>query len=497
MKHYALAAVAVLMMAACTNSETSIEVNIVPQPSQMTVKGALSPCTTYKTKIDESLQPEEYTLVAKKGKVTITGGSDAGVFYGERTLDQIRGQFGGQVPDIKISDAPEFAYRGMHFDCCRHFFSVDEVKQYIDMLAMHKFNVLHWHLTEDQGWRAEIKKYPRLTEVGSIRKQTLVGHLGDNDGKDVFDGIEYGGFYTQDEMRDVVAYAAERHITVIPEIEMPGHALGVLAAYPELGCTGGPYEVEGRWGVFPDILCAGNPKTLEFLKDVLDEICDIFPSEIIHIGGDEAPRDRWETCPKCQAKMKELGFTEEAELQSYINREIEKYLAEKGRRIMGWDEILEGGVEKTAIVMSWRGPEGGKTAAKMGNEVVMTPNSNFYFDYFQTGDPEANGEGLGIGGHLNLEKVYSFDPYEDLDDTAKPFIKGIQANLWTEYLATFDRVQEKVLPRMAATAEIAWGQSRRTDYNAFVNRVKTALLPLYEENGWKYADYAFRDPVVD
>ncbi|MCQ2180149.1 MAG: beta-N-acetylhexosaminidase [Bacteroidales bacterium] len=494
MKHILTAAAAVMFLAACTNSATDITVSIVPQPESIEVKGGLKPCNTFVTSIDESLQPEAYTLVIKKGKATIKGGSDAGIFYGEQTLAQIRSQFGGQAPDIRISDAPEFAYRGMHLDCCRHFFSVDEVKEYIDIMALHKFNTFHWHLTEDQGWRAEIKKYPRLTEVGSVRKETLVGHLGSSN---KFDGTPYGGYYTQDEMREVVAYAAERHITVIPEIEMPGHALGVLAAYPELGCTGGPYEVEGRWGVFPDILCAGNPKTLEFLKDVLDEICDIFPSEIIHIGGDEAPRDRWKACPKCQAKMKELGFTEEAQLQSYINSEIEKYLATKGRRILGWDEILEGGVTKTAMVMSWRGPEGGKAAAKMGNEVVMTPNSYFYFDYFQTGDPEANGEGIGIGGYLNLERVYSFNPYEDLDEESKPYIKGIQANLWTEYLESFDRVQERVMPRMAATAEIAWGQSRRTSYPEFVERVRKALLPIYEENGYKYADYAFRDPAVD
>lgn len=497
MKHSVIFAAAVCVLAACTGQKTeSFQVSVVPQPTSIEfTDGVVYPKGVVKTSVDPTLAPEAYTLVAKNGKVTIKGGSEAGVFYGEQTLRQIERQFEGEVlPNVRISDAPEFSYRGMHLDCCRHFFTTDEVKQFIDIIAMHKFNVFHWHLTEDQGWRAEIKKYPRLTEVGSVRAETLIGNYHSGLG---YDGTPYGGFYTQDEMREVVAYAAERHVTVIPEIEMPGHATAALAAYPELGCTGGPYDVVTTWGVFPEIFCPGKPQTLQFLKDVLDEICDIFPSEYIHIGGDEAPRDRWEECPDCQALMKEKGYTSEAELQSYIVREIEQYLATKGRKIIGWDEILEGGVEKTATVMSWRGAEGGKAAAKMGNDVVMTPSTHFYFDYFQTEDHDANGEGIGIGGHLNLERVYSFNPYEDLDEETSKYIKGIQANVWTEYLASFDRVEERILPRMAATAEVAWSASNRTDYQNFVERVRKALLPLYEDEGYKYADYAFRDPVVD
>ncbi|MCQ2144003.1 MAG: beta-N-acetylhexosaminidase [Bacteroidales bacterium] len=494
MRRIAPIAAAALLLAGCTSSADRISVSLVPQPLELEVRGDLHTSGKVVKSVSDKLAPEGYVLVARKGKVRIKGGSEAGIFYGEQTLRQILKQFDGQVPDLRIEDAPEFSYRGMHLDCCRHFFAVEDVKEYIDIMAMHKLNVFHWHLTDDQGWRAEIKKYPRLTEVGSVRAQTLVGSYNPNG---PYDGIPYGGYYTQDQMREVVAYAAERHITVIPEIEMPGHASAALAAYPELGCMGGPYKVQEIWGIFPEIFCAGKDTTLQFLKDVLDEICGIFPSEYIHIGGDEAPRMSWEACPDCQARMKELGLESEAQLQSYIVKEIEQYLSSKGRRIIGWDEILEGGVEKTATVMSWRGPQGGKAAAKMGNDVVMTPNSNFYFDYFQTAAPEANGEGIGIGGHINLEKVYSFDPYEDLDEETKSHIKGVQANLWTEYIADKDKLQQRALPRMAAMAEIAWGASNRTDYPAFVGRIKKALLPLYEEEGYEYAGYAFSEPAIE
>ena len=503
MKHiFPLFAFALAALVSCGgNNGEPVNVSVVPNPVSIEYGGRglkmkqAGWIPAVRTSIDSGLAAEEYILDTRKGKVVIKGGSDAGVFWGMQTLYQILAQVENKgldrIPGVLIKDKPAFSYRGAHLDCCRHFFSVEEVKTYIDMLALHKINVFHWHLTEDQGWRAEIKRYPKLTEIGSVRAETLVGHYG----SDEYDGTPYGGFYTQDEMRDVVAYAAERFITVIPEIEMPGHASAALASYPELGCRGAgyPYEVQTTWGVFPEVFCAGNPETVTFLEKVLDEICDIFPSEYIHIGGDEAPRAEWEKCPKCQALMKEKGFTREAELQSYLITTIEKYLADKGRKIIGWDEILDGGVSQSATVMSWRGAKGGIEAAKMGNDVIMTPNSHFYLDYYQTGNPRENGEPLGIGGNLPLRKCYSFDPFDQLNDEEKAHIKGIQANMWTEYVATFDHVQHMTLPRLAALAEVAWSNENRTDYDGFVDRIITGLMPIYNTRGYNYAGYAFKD----
>jgi hexosaminidase len=487
-----LAAVALMAFTSCGGgADTLADLSIVPNPVSMQFEGRGAKANAkVHTQLNETLSPEEYVLKIQNGKIVIEGGSEAGIFWGKQTLAQIKAQCDIHLPGVIIQDKPTFAYRGAHLDCCRHFFSVDEVKQFIDIIALHKLNVFHWHLTEDQGWRAEIKQYPKLTEVGSVRKETLVGHYGSNQ----YDGTPYGGFYTQDEMRDVVKYAADRFVTVIPEIEMPGHASAALASYPELGCRGKdyPYEVQTTWGVFPEVFCAGNPETVTFLENVLDEICDIFPSEYIHIGGDEAPRDEWKKCAKCQALMKKMGFTREAQLQSYLITTVEKYLAGKGRKIIGWDEILEGGVSQSATVMSWRGATGGIEAAKMGNDVVMTPNSNFYFDYYQTKDPKANGEPLAIGGYLPLSKCYAFDPYDQLNADEKAHIKGIQANIWTEYIASFDHVQHMLLPRIAALAEVAWDPDKRTDYDAFVARIQQGLLPIYNSRGYRYADYAFK-----
>ena len=501
MKHifFPLLAVVLLMtLASCAgNADTPVNLSIVPNPVSMQGGGrgvklnADGTAPKVVTKIDAKLAPEEYVLDTRKGKVVITGGSEAGVYWGKQTLAQILVQCEGKIPGVRIQDKPAFPYRGAHLDCCRHFFTVDEVKDFIDLISLHKINVFHWHLTEDQGWRAEIKQYPKLTEIGSVRAETLVGHYGSNK----YDGTPYGGFYTQDEMRDVVAYAAERCVTVIPEIEMPGHASAALASYPELGCRGAkyPYKVQTTWGVFPEVLCVGNPETITFLEDVLDEICEIFPSEYIHIGGDEAPREEWEKCPKCQSLMKEKGFTREAELQSYLNNVIEEYLADKGRKIIGWDEILDGGVSQSATVMSWRGAKGGIAAAKMGNDVVMTPNSHFYLDYYQTSDPTGNEEPLAIGGNLPLRKCYAFDPFDQLNDEEKAHIKGIQANIWTEYIPTYKHVQHMALPRLAALAEVAWNPEGRTEYDDFVDRIVRGLLPIYDARGYNYAPYAFKD----
>lgn len=448
--------------------------------------------------LDPSLAEEEYTLEVTQDGVTVKGGTEKGVWWGLQTLNQILIQAAsGAAPGeplrtsgLYVQDKPHFPYRGAHFDPCRHFFTVDEVKTFIDIMALHKLNTLHWHLTDDQGWRLEIKKYPLLTEVGAVRKETKVGHY--NDAAAGYDGTPYGEgcYYSQKDVKDIVEYAAARQVTVIPEIEMPGHAVAALTSYPWLGCVGEGYEVRTTWGISDDVFCIGKESTFEFLEGVLDEVCGLFPSEYIHIGGDECPSVRWETCPDCQKRMKEEGLTSERQLQGYLLHRIEAYLNAKGKKIIGWDEILEGGVTPSATVMSWRGPQGGINAAKQGNDVVMTPNNYFYLDYYQTADPKANGEPLGIGGYVSLEKCYSFDPYDQLDENTRKHIKGIQANTWTEYMKTFDHVQHMDLPRFAALAEVAWSDSK-TSYEQFLSRVTASLKPSYEYFGFIYAPYVF------
>lgn len=446
--------------------------------------------------LDEALEAEEYNLdITKDRGVVIEGGSVRAIWWGLQTLTQIF--FQGDMKDgkpvqiecVSINDKPHFEYRGAMLDCCRHFFTVEEVKQWIDMIALHKINIFHWHLTEDQGWRIEIKAYPLLTKVGSVRKETQVG-------KDRTPGngdkTPYGGYYTQKDIREIVAYAAARQIDIIPEIEMPGHSVAALACYPWLGCVGHDYEVRTTWGISDDVLCIGKESTFEFLEKVLDEVCELFPYKYIHIGGDEAPRVRWKDCPDCQAKMKELGLESEAQLQSYLLQRIEKYLNAKGKRIIGWDEILEGGVTPSATVMSWRGAKGGIKAALQGNDVVMSPNSHFYLDYPQTNDPVANNEGFVPRHYLPLRTCYAFDPYDQLDENAKAHIKGIQANTWCEYIRTFDHVMHMDLPRLAALSEVAWSEKEnKTDYDAFVARVAACLVPAYQYHGYVYAHFAF------
>ena len=447
---------------------------------------------------DNTLTEEAYTLDSKpmEGKIFISGGSAHGVWNGLMTVLQLTKQNPNQIHGMHIEDAPAFAYRGVHFDVCRHFFGVEDIKDYLDILAIHKINTFHWHLTEDQGWRIEIKKYPKLVEVGSKRKETLIGPLYAMIG---YDGIPYEGHYTQAQAREIVKYAAQRQITVIPEIEMPGHAVAALASYPELGCLGKDhdYEVWTRWGVSPELFCAGKEETFKFLADVLDEICEIFPSEYIHIGGDEAKKDRWKVCPACQQRIKDEGLKDESELQSYFIKRIESYLNTKGRKIIGWDEILEGGVSRTATVMSWRGTKGGIEAAKLGNDVIMTPSDYYYLDHFQTADPVKNKEPLAIGGYTSLKKSYSFDPFDQLTDYESQFIKGIQCNLWTEYIPDYKQAQHMLLPRLAALSEVAWSNFHRTSYDQFVERVETSLLPLYDSAEYNYADYAFQNPPIE
>ena len=453
-----------------------------------------------KLSVDKSLAEEQYMLtIDPKDRIVITGGSAKGVWWGLQSLSQIlidgaSKAEGGQLKlaGLVIEDWPEFAYRGAMLDCCRHFIPFEDVKKYIDIMAYHKLNTFHWHLTEDQGWRIEIKKYPLLTEIGSKREDTLVNHHREKEENRVYDGHPHSGFYTQEQARELVAYAAARQITVIPEIEMPGHAEAALASYPYLGCRQTGYVTLPVWGVIPEVFCMGRESTFKFFEDVLDEICDIFPCEYIHIGGDECPRDRWKECPDCQRRMKEEGLTEVGQLQGYQLKRVEKYLNAKGRHIIGWDEILESGATPTATVMSWRGPQGGVKAAKMGNKVVMAPNNYFYLDYYQTADPEANKEPLGIGGYVSLEKCWSFDPFDQLTEKEKSYIYGIQANTWTEYMRGIDRVQFMDLPRFCALSAVSWHKDAQT-YPEFLAKVKDSMLKLYQYYGLIYAPYAFEE----
>ncbi len=444
--------------------------------------------------LDESIENKEgYRLVATKEGIDITGASPAGVFYGIQTLRKaVPAQTGVSevlLPSVEINDYPRFAYRGGMLDVCRHFITLDSVKQYIDILALHNINRMHWHLSDDQGWRIEIKKYPRLIEIGSKRAGSQIGRDFNK-----HDTIPYGGYFTQEQIKEVINYAADRYITIIPEIDMPGHQLSALAAYPDLGCTGGPYEVWKRWGVSEDVMCAGNEKSMRFLEDVLDEVIALFPSEYIHVGGDECPKVRWKECPKCQAKIKELGIkgdskhSAEEYLQSYVISRMEKFVESKGRHIIGWDEILQGGLAPNATVMSWRGTSGGIEAAKLEHKVIMAPNIYMYFDYYQTDDVE--NEPLAIGGYVPIEKVYGFEPTDGIPDEYKSYIIGVQANLWTEYISTFDYATYMLLPRMAALAEVQWENPGKKDFNNFISRA-IRMTDWYRLLGYNFAKHIF------
>src|SRR6478609_1293373 len=444
---------------------------------------------TFSTISDSQLGDEGYKLNSSKNGVSIEANSGTGLFYGLQSFLQLVSLDGKQFPFVEVTDYPRFAYRGMHLDVGRHMFPPEFIKKYIDLMAHHKFNRFHWHLTEDQGWRIEIKKYPKLQEVGAFRNETLVGHSGPAD-KAVYDGKRYGGFYTQAEVKEIVKYAADRHITVIPEIEMPGHALAALASYPTLGCTGGPYEVGKKWGVFPDVYCAGKEETFTFLQDVLDEVLTLFPSKYIHIGGDESPRDRWKACPFCQQRIKNENLKDEHELQSYFVQRIEKYLNSKGRQIIGWDEILEGGLAPNATVMSWRGEKGGITAAKQNHDVVMTPGNWCYFDHYQS-DPKT--EPLAIGGLTPVSEVYSYDPVpKDLTPEEQKHVLGAQANVWTEYMATTDYVEYMVYPRACAMAEVLWTAPQQKNYEDFLKRMGPHFKRL-DAWGVNYAKHILKD----
>lgn len=441
--------------------------------------------------LDESTieNPEGYQLAVISDTIILKAPQARGLIYGIQSILQLlpsqilaseqAEDVEWTIPAALITDAPAFKWRGLHLDVARHMFPVEFIKKFIDMMVLYKYNTFHWHLTEDQGWRIEIKKHPKLTEIGGFRKETPIPA-----NREQGDGVPYGGFYTQDEIRDVVAYASERQITVVPEIELPGHSVAVLAGYPELGCVGEGYEVWTRWGISKDVFCAGNDDVFTLLEDVFTEVLELFPSEYIHIGGDECPKDRWEVCPKCQARIEAEGLADEYELQSWFIRRMEAWLNERGRLLVGWDEILEGGLSPSATVMSWRGSQGGIDAANAGNDVVMSPNTYCYLDYYQGEDLET--EPAAIGGYLPLKHVYQFVVIpEEIDPDKAHHILGGQGNIWTEYIPTSEQVEYMSYPRAVAIAEVVWSHPEERDYDAFEARLKKHL-PYLKAMGVNY-----------
>ena len=442
-------------------------------------------------KINTKIKNEEaYELIVTPEEIHIQAKTERGIFYGIQSLLQlipidIQDHKVAAIPCLVIKDQPEFKYRGMHLDVGRHLYSVDFIKKYIDMMARLKMNTFHWHLTEDQGWRIEIKKYPKLQEIAAFRETTLVGHY--NDVPHQFDGKRYGGYYTQEQIKEIVAYAEARQVTIIPEIEMPGHSQAAIAAYPALGCTGNKVKVATKWGVFEEIYCP-KESTFKFLEDVIDEVVELFPGNYIHIGGDEAPKTRWKNCPHCQKLIKEKGLKDEDELQRYFIERMEKYLNSKGKQLIGWDEILEGGLTPNATVMSWRGTKGAIEAAKAGHYTIMTPTSHCYFDYYQSDNEK---EPLAIGGFLPLEKVYGFHPIpKELTEKESRYVLGAQGNVWTEYMPNEKDVEYMAFPRMIALSEVVWSKAENKDYADFINR-----LELYHKrlDAWNvnYANHLY------
>jgi hexosaminidase len=463
------------LLSATINGQTGLKLSATWKMTRDIPKSLIQ----LETKKDFSTE-EGYNLFIKSNLIKITAKNGTGIFYALQSLFQLMPTAANSnkisLPCSSIQDYPRFKWRGVHLDVSRHFFPVAFIKKYIDMLSLYKMNTFHWHLTDDQGWRIEIKKYPKLTEVAAWRKDA--------------DGITYGGFYTQDQIKEVVAYAKKHYITVVPEIEMPGHALAALAAYPEYSCTGGPFLVGNIWGVLEDVFCAGNEKTFEFLQDVLTEVFDLFPGEIIHVGGDEVPKVRWKDCIKCQTRIKTANLKDESELQSYFTQRIEKFINSKGRKIIGWDEILEGGLAPNALVMSWRGIDGGIAAAKAKHFVVMSPGTHCYFDYNQAHYNEPK----GIGGYITLEKVYSYEPVPDvLNNEEAKYILGAQANLWTEYISMTDHLEYMLMPRMIALSEVLWSTKESRNLKDFIDRMSRQYSLLASKN----INFRFPSPLPD
>lgn len=447
---------------------------------------------TFRIQLDSDLTElgkEGYLLHINQELINLKAATIKGLFYGIQSFIQLvpskffeeeKGIKSFSIPEVTIKDLPRFSYRGMHLDVCRHMFPVEFIKRYLDIMAYYKFNTFHWHLTEDQGWRIEIKKYPRLMSVSAYRDSTLLGHYRDKPQK--YDGKKYGGYYTQEEVKEIVQYASMRNITIIPEIEMPGHSMAALAAYPELACSDGPFKTATTWGVFKDVYCPKD-NTFTFLEDVLNEVIDLFPGKYIHIGGDEVPKTNWKNCTDCQQLIRSESLENEDELQSYFIKRIEKFLNSKGRQLIGWDEILEGGLSPNATVMSWRGVEGGIKAAKHGHDAIMTPGSHCYFDHYQA---NPNFQPLAIGGFTPLKKVYNYNPIPDaLSDAESKYILGAQANVWTEYISTPEQVEYMILPRMAALSEVCWSSQNDKDWLDFQKRLNTHFK-VYEVFGYNY-----------
>lgn len=470
-------------LARYVNDATRMTLSVVPGKAKKGIRLVL----------DKKVSGEEaYTIMVDKKGVTIAGSTPKGVFYGVQTLRKslpVGAATVVRLPSVKISDSPRFVHRGMMLDCSRHFFPLEFVKRYIDLIAMHNMNVFHWHLSDDQGWRIEIKKYPELTIKGSRRSGTVIGY---NTALD--DSIPYGGYYTQEQAREIVEYARQRYVTVIPEIDMPGHMLAALATYPELGCTGGPYEVGHRWGIYKDVLCVGNDKIYDFCEGVLDEIMQIFPSKLIHIGGDETPTEVWEKCPKCIKRAEDNNMTVK-QVQSYFTSRIEKYVNSRGRRIIGWDEILGGDISQSAVIQSWRDTKHGRIAAEAGHDVIMSPTSHCYFDYSQADEKNSKYEPTLCGGYIPVEKVYAFEPCdENLSESSRPHILGVQANIWAEYLLYPNQVEYQALPRMAALAEVQWTSGKK-DYQAFLKRLNR-LVSFYDIYKLTYAKHLWPDRIT-
>lgn len=461
----------------------------------LTASGGARKCSRIVFRRDESIAPEGYEIKVGSCRIDVSSSSYSGTLYAIATLKQLMpvgiytGTYDPQadwnIPCASIKDKPRFGHRGVLLDCSRHFFSIDEVKKVLDVMAVYKLNRFHWHLTDDHGWRMEIKKYPLLTEVGGWRNGTMIGWDSKSN-----DGIRYGGYYTQEQLRDVVSYAAERGIEIIPEIDLPAHMVSALTAYPHLGCTGGPYSLMTVWDIAKDVLCVGKESSFEFIEDVLTEVCEIFPYEYIHIGGDECPKIRWENCPRCQARIKELGlrdsgkWTAEHYLQNYVTARVQKFLASKGRKVIGWDEILEGELQPGATIMSWRGVQGGIDAANKGFDAIMTPCEYCYLNYCQSDKPEL--EPVGFHEYVPVEKCYGYEPLDGIPEEAHHHILGVQCNVWTEFIGTPAHVQYMLLPRMLAIGEVQWTAPENKDYDRFRADVMTHQFPIIKSLGYTY-----------
>ena len=488
---------------------TGIQLQLTPEDKTAQIKLAISTPSNKGKKAKQPApltdqQKESYTLSVNGKGILLSAYEPAGLFRAAQTLRKslpiAKESKGVELPFVQITDQPRFSYRGVLLDCGRHFFSIEFIKQFLDAMALHGCNQFHWHLTEDQGWRFEVKAYPDLAKKGSIREKTVIGPGNIR----IYDNIPYGGYYTQDECREIVRYAAERYINVVPEIDMPGHMQSALHVFPNLGCTGGPYPVAPHWGVMREVLCGGNPETLTFLKTVFGELCDVFPSPYIHIGGDECPKERWQKCAKCQAKIKELGLTSdpkddgkggrgsqdgrsaENKLQTYINHEIEQFLASRGRSLIGWDEILAGGLTENAIVMSWRGTKGGIAAAKQKHRVIMSPNVFAYIDHPQLKDYSKQPQTTG-SYQVSCSKMYSFEPVvpEELTEEEQNYILGVQANLWTEHVAYPEHAFLQLLPRLASMSEVQWCAPQQKNFDNFKARLPQ-LQKFYDKLGYVY-----------